>query len=75
MAGSPAAVLAVLVGVNIGPNATYAGSLATLLWRRLLPDRERPRAREFHLLGALSVPPILLLSTTALWAGLQALGA
>jgi len=28
VAGNPAAVLAVLLGVNIGPNATYAGSLA-----------------------------------------------
>ena len=30
------AVLAVLLGVNIGPNLTYTGSLATLLWRRIL---------------------------------------
>ena len=29
-----APVLAVLIGVNVGPNLTYAGSLATLLWRR-----------------------------------------
>ena len=29
------AVLAVLLGVNIGPNLTYTGSLATLLWRRI----------------------------------------
>ncbi len=29
-------VLAVLIGVNVGPNLTYAGSLATLLWRRVL---------------------------------------
>ncbi len=71
VAGSPAAVLAVLLGVNIGPNLTYAGSLATLLWRRLLPQRERPRAIEFHVLGALTVPPILLLSTVSLWAALQ----
>ena len=27
-------VLAVLIGVNTGPNLTYVGSLATLLWRR-----------------------------------------
>lgn len=74
VAGNPAAVLAVLLGVNIGPNATYAGSLATLLWRRLLPDRERPRAQEFHALGALSVAPILLLSAAALWASLRIVG-
>ena len=28
-------MLAVLLGVNIGPNLTYTGSLATLLWRRI----------------------------------------
>jgi len=32
----PGAVLAVLIGVNTGPNLTYVGSLATLLWRRVL---------------------------------------
>ncbi|MDT5033718.1 MAG: arsenical pump rane protein [Actinoplanes sp.] len=32
-AHSPGLILAVLLGVNIGPNLTYAGSLATLLWR------------------------------------------
>lgn len=32
----PGLVLAVLVGVNAGPNLTYVGSLATLLWRRAL---------------------------------------
>ncbi|MGH2866822.1 MAG: SLC13 family permease [Solirubrobacteraceae bacterium] len=29
-------VLAVLVGVNVGPNLAQVGSLATLLWRRVL---------------------------------------
>lgn len=74
VAGSPAAVLALLIGVNVGPNATYAGSLATLLWRRLLPARERPRAAQFHALGALTVAPILVLSTVALWAALAVVG-
>ena len=27
-----------LLGVNIGPNLTYTGSLATLLWRRVLRE-------------------------------------
>ena len=62
VAAHPAAVLAVLLGVNIGPNATYAGSLATLLWRRLLPADDKPRAREFHLLGLLTVPVLLVLA-------------
>ncbi len=68
VSGHPAAVLAVLLGVNIGPNLSYPGSLATLLWRRLLPADQRPRARQFHLYGALSVPVVLLATTTALWA-------
>lgn len=29
-----------LLGVNIGPNLTYAGSLATLLWRRIVHAHE-----------------------------------
>ena len=39
-AGGPGLVLAILLGVNIGPNLTYTGSLATLLWRRLLRHRD-----------------------------------
>jgi arsenical pump membrane protein len=73
-AGQSALVLALLIGVNVGPNATYGGSLATLLWRRLLPDDLKPRAAEFHLLGLLSVPAIIVLTTVALWAGYQVAG-
>jgi arsenical pump membrane protein len=72
--GTPAAVLAVLLGVNIGPNAAYPGSLATLLWRRLLPADAKPDAREFHLLGLLTVPVLLVLATGALWGAVQVLG-
>src|SRR6202012_3433104 len=35
-ASAPGAVLAMLIGVNVGPNLTYVGSLATLLWRRIV---------------------------------------
>jgi len=67
-AAGPVTVLAVLIGVNAGPNLTYTGSLATLLWRRVLRERgEEVSHREFHLLGALSVPPILIGATVALW--------
>ncbi|MDQ2796225.1 MAG: SLC13 family permease [Actinomycetota bacterium] len=70
----PAWVLAVLIGVNIGPNAAYPGSLATLLWRRLLPASDKPKAGEFHLLGILTVPLLIVLATAALWLGVHTIG-
>jgi arsenical pump membrane protein len=69
-AGGPGPVLAMLIGVNVGPNLTYVGSLANLLWRRVLGEHA-PRATRFSLLGAATVPLTLLLATTALWAALQ----
>jgi arsenical pump membrane protein len=74
-AAGPGEVLAVLIGVNAGPNLTYVGSLATLLWRRALRQRgeELPTA-EFLRLGALTVPPVLLAATVALWASLKLVG-
>jgi arsenical pump membrane protein len=69
------AILAVLLGVNIGPNLTYTGSLATLLWRRVLRQHgSAPSLREFTTLGLLTVPAGLTLAVLALWAGLHALG-
>ncbi|KUL51452.1 transporter [Streptomyces sp. NRRL F-4489] len=71
----PGAVLAVLLGVNIGPNLTYAGSLATLLWRRIVREHETEVALgEFTLLGVLVVPAALVLAVVALWLSLHALG-
>jgi arsenical pump membrane protein len=62
----------VLLGVNIGPNLTYAGSLATLLWRRVLREHDaEPDLGEFTRLGLLTVPAALILATVALWAGLH----
>ena len=69
------AVLAVLLGVNIGPNLTYTGSLATLLWRRILRRHgSAPDLGEFTRLGLLTVPAGLVIGVLALWAGLHALG-
>jgi arsenical pump membrane protein len=69
------AVLAVLLGVNIGPNLTYTGSLATLLWRRTLRRHgSEPDLGEFTRLGLATVPAGLVLAVLALWAGLRALG-
>jgi arsenical pump membrane protein len=69
VADRPWAVLAVLLGVNVGPNATFAGSLATLLWRRMLPARQRPPALEFHTFGLVSVPVVIASTTLLLWLG------
>ena len=67
----PGLVLAMLIGVNVGPNLTYVGSLATLLWRRVLASREAaPTLTEFLRLGALTVPIGLLAGVAALWFGL-----
>lgn len=68
-------VLALLLGVNVGPNLTYVGSLATLLWRRVLRDRDVDVAvAEFTRLGALTVPGVLLASVAALWLSLSMFG-
>ncbi|MET8905363.1 SLC13 family permease [Streptomyces sp. NPDC004538] len=71
----PAHVLAVLIGVNLGPNLTYVGSLATLLWRRILHRHgiEVSLAR-FTLLGLLTVPATVAASTVALWGALRLIG-
>jgi arsenical pump membrane protein len=66
------AVLAVLLGVNIGPNLTYTGSLATLLWRRTLRSHgSAPDLGEFTRLGLLTVPAGLVLAVLAMWAMLH----
>jgi arsenical pump membrane protein len=71
-AGGPGPVLAMLIGVNVGPNLTYVGSLATLLWRRVVHAHdETTDLGEFVKLGALTVPPALLACTVALWLGLK----
>ncbi|MDT0609323.1 SLC13 family permease [Streptomyces lancefieldiae] len=72
----PGPVLAALIGVNLGPNLTYVGSLATLLWRRILHRHgiEADLGR-FTLLGLLTVPATLLASTAALWGTLRLVGA
>ncbi|WP_051684393.1 SLC13 family permease [Blastococcus sp. URHD0036] len=69
-ASGPGAVLAVLIGVNIGPNLTYAGSLANLLWRRVLSGRA-PSGSRFTLIGLATVPLTLLTATVALWLALR----
>lgn len=70
----PGAVLAVLLGVNIGPNLTYAGSLATLLWRRIVHQHEHDvDLGEFTRLGLIAVPSSLAVAVVALWGSLRIL--
>ncbi|MGW2834288.1 SLC13 family permease [Streptomyces sp. NPDC001286] len=74
-AAGPGAVLAVLLGVNIGPNLTYAGSLATLLWRRIVHRHEHDVGLgEFTRLGLLATPAALVPAVAALWLSLQVVG-
>lgn len=71
----PAAVLAVLIGVNVGPNLTYPGSLSNLLWRSVV-QRERLPAGfgEFSLVGVVTVPLTLCVAVLGLWAGIELFG-
>jgi arsenical pump membrane protein len=72
VASSRGLLLAVLLGVNVGPNLTYVGSLATLLWRQILHSRDAaPDAREFLRLGLLTVPAALCAGVLALWLALS----
>lgn len=74
-AGGVGPALAVLIGVNIGPNLTYAGSLATLLWRRAVSEVDGvPRLRDFTVLGLAAVPVAVVLATAALWLSLKVIG-
>jgi arsenical pump membrane protein len=72
--GGAGQVLAMLVGVNLGPNLTYVGSLATLLWRRIVHAHDQDTdLGEFTRLGLRTVPLALVSSTVALWLALQVL--
>lgn len=54
--------------MNVGPNLTYAGSLAMLLWRRVLrTEAVEAQLGEFTRLGLLTVPAGLLVATIGAW--------
>jgi len=60
---------AMAIGVNLGPNLSITGSLATILWLvALRRERQSVSAWGFLRLGLLVTPPALLLSIgTAVW--------
>lgn len=68
LAGSPARLAALLIGVNIGPLVTPWASLATLLWHeRLQALNVRIRWGGFALAGLLAVALTVPLAVVALW--------
>ncbi|MDG4665309.1 ArsB/NhaD family transporter [Mycobacterium sp. 236(2023)] len=70
----PAAVLAVLIGVNVGPNLTYTGSLANLLWRSVVRRDLKAGFAEFSRVGLLTAPAVLVAAVLGLWAWIQLFG-
>jgi arsenical pump membrane protein len=61
---------AALIGVDLGPNLSVTGSLATILWLIALRRQgENVAALQFLRLGVLIMPPALLLALAALWVG------
>jgi arsenical pump membrane protein len=68
-------VLAMLIGVGIGPNLSYPGSLATLLWRRVVAGVDGvPNLADFTRLAVVTVPAGVVLATLALWVSLRVVG-
>jgi arsenical pump membrane protein len=58
---------AILIGVDLGPNLSVTGSLATILWLTALRrESVQVRGLDFLKLGLLVMPPTLLLSLGAL---------
>ena len=70
----PAAVLAVLIGVNIGPNLTYVGSLANLLWRSVVRRDLNAGFGEFSRVGVVTTPAVLVAAVLGLWAAVHVFG-
>ena len=70
----PAAVLAVLIGVNVGPNLSYVGSLANLLWRSVVRRDIRAGFVEFSRIGVCTMPVTLVVSVLGLWVGVRLFG-
>ncbi|MDB6011132.1 MAG: Arsenical pump rane protein [Gammaproteobacteria bacterium] len=58
---------AILIGVDVGPNLSVTGSLATILWLTALRrESVRVKGLDFLKLGLLVMPPTLVLSLGAL---------
>ena len=59
---------AILIGVDLGPNLSVTGSLATILWLTALRrEGQNIGAGTFLKIGVLVMPPALLLAIGAAW--------
>jgi arsenical pump membrane protein len=57
-----------IVGMDLGPNLTTTGSLATILWLAILRERGvRISALEYLRLGVIVVPPMIVVNVLWLW--------
>jgi arsenical pump membrane protein len=66
---------AVIVGVNLGPNLTTIGSLATMLWLVLLRRRGvEVSALTYFRVGVVTTAPALLAAAAGLWIAARLLG-
>ena len=64
---SPVVAGAILIGVDLGPNLSITGSLATILWLAAIRrEGQAVGAWEFLRLGLLVMPPALVLALAAL---------
>ncbi|HET8559343.1 MAG TPA: SLC13 family permease [Marmoricola sp.] len=63
------AVLALLVGINVGSSLTWTGSLANLLWRRSLTRHGgTSTGRDFHLMALVASPAGIVAGVAVLFA-------
>ena len=61
------ALLAMLVGVGIGPNLAYTGSIANLLWRRVMIEAGAGvNWREFSRIGIVTTPIAIVVAVALL---------
>lgn len=67
-AALPRVAYPLIVGIDLGPNLTIGGSLATLLWLGALRERGyRVSFRQYLRLGIVVVPPTLAAGALWLW--------